>query len=239
MSPVPKIKKNSIVVRMAVVLAGLVVLAAAGYFLLVGPKKNEAKSLSSDITQLNSKIQAARSQATQAAGLSKILVADYNKLQTAMPGDPEVDELSLQLVSVAQAAGIRFDSITPGTPVDTSTYQVIPLTLVFQGSFDDLSNFLFRLQSLVLVENHKLSAAGRLFTVDEISFAQGEKGFPKIAATLQVDAYAFGHPATTASTGTSTSTTTSTTSTTSTTTTTSASAAGEGATTLATGGSQP
>lgn len=244
MSPMPalKLKKTSIVVRMAVVVGGLILLAVAGYFLLVGPKKHEAKSLSNDITELNSEITQARSQATQAAGLSKILVADYNKLQTAMPGSPQIDELSLQLFSVAQAAGVRFDSITPGTITDTSTYEVIPIALVFQGNFYELSNFLFRLQSLVLVENHKLSANGRLFTVDQISFSQGEGGFPKIAATLQVDAYSFGTSGTTGSAGTSTSTSTSETTTTSGTTTTSeslttsASAASEGATTLPTGG---
>jgi len=226
MSPAPASKKTPVAIRLAVVLAGLIVLAAAGYFLLVGPKKSQASSLSREITQLDQQIRDARTQATQAAGLSKILVADYNRLQTAMPSKPEVDELSLQLYSVAQATGIRFDSITPGTTVfDASTYQGIPVTLIFQGSFYDLSDFLYRLQSLVLVENRKLSAKGRLFTVDEVSFAEGENGFPQIAATLQVDAYVFGHPAATASSA-STSTTSTTTS----------SSSSEGTTTSATGG---
>jgi type IV pilus assembly protein PilO len=224
MSPVPTTKKTPVAIRLAVVLAGLVALAAAGYFFLVAPKKSDVNSLSKEITQLNQQIQDARSQATQAAGLSKILVANYYKLQTAMPSEPEVDELSLQLYSVAQDAGIRFDSITPGAVVDAPAYQVIPITLVFQGSFLDLSNFIYRLQSLVLVDNHKLSAKGRLLTVDQVSFAEGEGGFPKIAATLQVDAYAFGHSvATTSSAGASTTpattTPTTTTSTSSTTTT--------------------
>jgi type IV pilus assembly protein PilO len=211
MSPVPALKKTPVAIRLAVVLAGLVVLAAAGYFLLVAPQKSDANKLSKDITLLSQQIQDARSQATQAAGLSKILVADYNKLQTAMPGGLQMVELSLQLNSLAKATGIRFASITPGPVVDATTYQVIPITLVFQGSFYDLSDFLYRLQSLVLVENHKLSAKGRLFTVDQVSFAEGEAGFPQIAATLQVDAYVFGHPvATTSSASTSTTSTTTT-----------------------------
>jgi type IV pilus assembly protein PilO len=206
MSPAPTLKNTPVAVKLAIVLAGLVVLAAAGYFLLIGPKKSEANSLSQDITRLNQQILDARGQATQAAGLSKILVADLHKLQTAMPDDPKVDELSLQLYAVAKATGIRFDSITPGAVVDAAdgTYQVIPITLVFQGTFYDLSDFLYRLQSLVLVENHKLSAEGRLFTVDQVSFAEGADGFPKIAATLQIDAYAFGHPVATATSSAST-----------------------------------
>jgi type IV pilus assembly protein PilO len=223
MRPAPALKKTPVAIKLAVVLAGLVVLAAAGYFLVILPKKHEVKSLSQQITQLDQQILDARVQATQAAGLSKILVADYYKLQTAMPGEPEVAELSLQLYSVAQATGIRFDQIQPGTVADATTYQVIPITLVFQGSFYDLSDFLYRLQALVLVENHKLSAKGRLFTVDQVSFAEGDNGFPQIKATLAVDAYIFGHPVATASSATTapTSTDTTTTSTTPTTTTTS------------------
>ena len=232
MSPAPALKKTPVAIRLAVVLAGLIVLAVAGYFLLVGPKKSQVTLLSTEITQLNQKIQDAHTQATQGAGLSKIRVADLYKLQTAMPNQPEVDELSLQLYAIAKATGISFDSIKPGVVVDATTYQVIPITLVFEGSFYDLSDFLYRLQSLVLVENHKLSANGRLFTVDNISLAEGVNGFPQIAATLQIDAYVFGHPVATAS-STSTSTTSTSTSTTSTTSTTTTSSSSEGTTTSA------
>ncbi len=222
MSPAPALKKKTpVAIKLAVVLAGLLVLALAGYFLVILPKKHEVKSLSQQITQLDQQISDARVQATQAAGLSKILVANYYKLQTAMPSDPEVAELSLQLYSVAQATGIQFDQIQPGTVVDATAYQVIPITLIFQGSFYDLSDFLYRLQALVLVENHKLSAKGRLFTVDQVSLAEGDNGFPQIKATLAVDAYIFGHPVATASSTTPAAPTTTSTSTSPTTTTTS------------------
>lgn len=223
MSPLPNLKKTPVAIKLAVIVAGLIVLAAVGYFALVAPKKNESKLLTNQITELDNKIREARSEATQAAGLSKIRVATLYKLQTAMPNDPKVGELSLELYDVAKATGIRFDSIQPGDVKDTASYQVIPITLVFQGSFYNLSDFLYRLQSLVLVENHELIARGRLYTVDEVAFAEGEDGFPQIAATLKIDAYVFGHPivteANTAATGTPTSTSTTSTSTTSTTTT--------------------
>ncbi len=222
MSPAPTLKKTPVAIRIAVVLGGLIVLAAAGYFLLVQPKKKEANKASQEIVQLNQEIADAQAQATQAAGLSKILVADFNKLQTAMPGTAKMDEIYLQLDALTRATGVRFDNVQPGTPIDTSTYQVLPITLIFQGSFTNLSDFLLRLQSLVLVENHKLSASGRLFTVDQVSFSEGENGFPQIMATLQIDAYVYGHPPTSSATGptstTSTTTSTDTTSTTSTTT---------------------
>jgi type IV pilus assembly protein PilO len=228
MSPAPNLKKTPVAIRLAVVLGGLVVLAAAGYFFLVAPKKSEAKTLTQEIAQLDQQISEQRAQATTAAGLSKILVADYNKLQTAMPNEAKMDELGLQLNSLANDTGIRFDNFQPGTAVDTSSYQVLPITLAFQGSFDELTDFLYRLQSLVVVDNHRLSAKGRLFTVDQVSFAEAVDGFPQIAATLQVDAYTFGHPVATAATAATSTTSTTGTTTTSATGTTTTSATGGG-----------
>ena len=225
MSLAPNIKTTPVAVRLAVVVGGLILLALAGYFFLVAPKKSEAKSLNQDIARLDQQISEQHAQATAAAGLSKILVADFNKLQTAMPETPKMDELYQQLGVLANDTGIRFDGYQPGAVIDGSVYQVLPVTVTFQGSFDELSDFLYRLQSLVLVDNHKLSAKGRLFTVDQVSFAEGESGFPRIQATLQIDAYTFGHPVTTAVIAPST--TTGTTSTTGTT----PSAASEGTTT--------
>jgi len=237
MSPAPNLKKTPVAIRVAVVLGGLILLAAAGYFLLVGPKKKEAKSLTQEIAQLDQKISEQRAQATQAAGLSKILVADFNKLQSAMPSDPKMDEIYMQLYALANDTGIRFDNLQPGIAVDSSAYQVLPLMVTFQGSFDQLSDFVYRLQSLVLVDNHKLSAKGRLFTVDQVAFAEGDGGFPRIKATLQIDAYAFGHPVVTAANAAAPSTT-STTGTTDTTGTTTPSST-EGTATSATNGGGP
>ena len=235
MSLAPNMKKTPVAIRLAVVVGGLILLAAAGYFLLIAPKKNEVKSLTRDIALLEQQTSEQRAQTSQAAGLSKILVADYNKLQSAMPNEPKMDELFLQLYALANDTGIRFDNLQPGTVVDTSAYQVLPLTVTFHGSFDELSDFLYRLQSLVLVDNHKLSAMGRLFTVDQVSFAEGEDGFPQIAATLLIDAYAFGHPVVTAANAATPTTPTTGTSTTSTTGTTTSPSSG-GTTTSATGG---
>jgi len=217
MSPAPNMKKTPVAIRLAVVIGGLILLAVAGYFFLIAPKKNEVKSLNKEIVQLHQQISDQTAQATQAAGLSKILVADYNKLQSAMPSEPNMIELYQQLFALAKDTGIRFDGITPETAVDASAFQVLPITVTFQGTFDELSDFLYRLQSLVLVDNHKLSTKGRLFTVDQVAFTEGLNGFPQLAATLQIDAYAFGHPVVSASnTGTSTTTSTTSTSTTST-----------------------
>lgn len=199
MSPV-SIKRTPAVVRLAVVIGGLIVLAAGGYFILIQPLKSKASSLTKEIAAKTQEIADRKSQSQQAAGLSKILVADSIKLETAMPDSLEIPEVDLQLNEIARETGVSFNSITPGTVVDASSYQVIPLALTFEGNFYDLSDFLLRLQSLVLVENGKLVARGRLFTIDQVSFAEGSTGFPSISATVQVNAFVYGHPAAVTST---------------------------------------
>ena len=207
MSPAP-VKKTPTAVRLAVVIGGLIVLAAGGYLLLVQPLKSKTSSLTKEIAAKTQEINDRKSQSQQAAGLSKILVADYIKLKTAMPDNPEVPELYLQLDAIARDTGVSFNQITPADVVDASQYQVIPFALSFEGNFLHLSDFLRRLQSLVLVENGKLVARGRLFTIDQVSFAQGPLGFPDITAKVKVNAYVYGHPVTVATTGGTTGSTT-------------------------------
>jgi hypothetical protein len=75
-------------------------------------------------------------------------------------------------------------------------YQVVPITVIFDGNFFQLTDFLFRLRNLVDVRRGALAADGRLFTVDSVQFDQGQLKFPQVKATLTVDAYIYGTGAT-------------------------------------------
>src|SRR5262249_38867282 len=97
------------------------------------------------------------------------------------------------------------------------------------------ADLLYRLRSLVDVHGGRLDATGRLFTVDSLSFGESPLKFPRIQATLVIDAFVYGSgtptaatptPAATTSTGTTATTTGPTTTTTTSTPGTSASAAG-------------
>lgn len=187
-------KKMPLAVRLVIVVAGLVILAVGGYFLLVQPKKSEAKTLDSEIVDQKRQISDRHTQAQQAAGLSKILVADAFKLATAMPDEDQTAEAHLEINSIARATGVSYEGIQPGEVIDAAEYQVLPFQLTFQGTFYDLSDFLRRLQSTVLVENNELIAKGRLFTVDQVTFDEGDEGFPSIQASVHIYAYVYGHP---------------------------------------------
>jgi len=205
----------------------LLVLAAIGYLGLVKPQKGKAADLSTQIAAQENQIADARALLAKSKDAQKVRVADLFKLTKTMPDQPDEAGMVLELTNVARQSGITFDSIMPQGSTPLSGYQVVPITVIFDGNFFQLTDFLFRLRNLVDVRRGALAADGRLFTVDSIQFGEGKRKFPQVEATLTVDAYIYGTGATVsappqATTGTQGATTPGTTTPTTTTTTTTA-----------------
>ena len=202
--------------QIAITVAALLVLGALGYFALVRPQKGTASNLSKQIAAEQTQVDQARALLVKAKDAQKVRVADLFRLTKAMPDQPDEAGILLELNNVARQAGISFDSISPQGSTPLSGYQVVPINVVFNGNFFQLNDFLFRLRNLVDVRRGALAADGRLFTVDNINFDEGEAKFPQIQASLTIDAYIYGTGATvsappqahTASTGAPGSTTT-------------------------------
>jgi hypothetical protein len=206
--------------QIALVVVGVLVVAAAAYFGLIRPKKAEAARLQKETDAAKAQIDDYYAKTAAVKGRPKIRSADLFRLAKAMPGAADMSGVLLQLNQIAADTGITFQSIAPQNSVPISGYQAVPIHLTFEGNFYNLVDFLFRLRNLVDVEHGQLNATGRLFAIDTLSFDEAQGGFPQISATLVVDAFVYGTltPATATPT-----TTTSTTATTSTTTTTTAS----------------
>jgi len=187
-----KVKLNT---RTLGVIAGVCILlyAGAGYFLVVSPKKGEAARLDEAIAAANVKLVAARAAAAAAQDDTQpIAVADIFRLATAMPSSPDMPGILLELSRIAEETGIRFKSISPQSAVPVGAYQSVPIDVTFDGSFYALSDFLFRLRTLVSVRRGELHAAGRLFSVEAVDFSEAEAGFPMLAAVLKLQAYVYG-----------------------------------------------
>ena len=174
----------------------LLVLAAIGYFGLVKPQKGKAADLSTQIAAQENQIADARALLAKSKDAQKVRVADLFKLTKTMPDQPDEAGIVLELTNVARQSGITFDSIMPQGSTPLSGYQVVPITVIFDGNFFQLTDFLFRLRNLVDVRRGALAADGRLFTVDSIQFGEGKRKFPQVEATLTVDAYIYGTGAT-------------------------------------------
>jgi type IV pilus assembly protein PilO len=176
----------------AVVIVALLVVSAAGYFLLISPQRSKSAELAEEAQSIQTQIQTLRIANAQVRNAEPIRVADLFRVSKAMPDTDDMPGMLLELNRIARETGIRFESITPQEGADAGGYLRRPIDLVFDGNFYELSDFLFRLRSLVRVRGGELEATGRLFTVNSLNFVESEREFPRIKATLNVSAYVYG-----------------------------------------------
>ena len=176
----------------AIVGVAILAFAAAGYFMVVSPKKAESARLDEQIAVASLELRDAQAATAAQDDTQPIAVADIFRLSVAMPSTPDMPGILLELSRIADETGIRFKSITPQPALPIGAYQVVPIDVAFDGSFYALSDFLFRLRTLVTVRRGELHAAGRLFSVASVDFSESDRGFPLLAATLKLNAYIYG-----------------------------------------------
>jgi Tfp pilus assembly protein PilO len=177
---------------LAIVVVALLVVTLLGYFLLISPQRSKSAELVEEAQAIETQIQTLRIANAQVRKAEPIRVADLFRVSKAMPSTDDMPGVLLELNRIARETGIRFESITPQEATDAGGYQRRPIDLVFDGNFYELSDFVFRLRSLVRVRGGQLEATGRLFTVNSLNFAESERSFPRIKATLNVSAYVYG-----------------------------------------------
>jgi Tfp pilus assembly protein PilO len=177
------------------VIVALLVVGFLAHHFVVSPQGAKAAQIQQQIDATQAQIYKRKADLKAAGHPPTIAVADLFKLSRAMPDRADMPGIILTLSQVARESGISFDLIEPvvGAPADTSTsgYQSQRIHLLFNGSFYGLSDFLYRLRSLVVVHDGKLAAAGRLFNTDTVNFNVVEDAFPNISAELYVNAYVY------------------------------------------------
>jgi type IV pilus assembly protein PilO len=213
-----------------IIVGAVLVLGLAGWFLLVRPQGSKLTDLKSEAAEVQQKIDAYNQQVAAARSAPTIEVADVYRLAKAMPDRTDMPDLLLELSQLARDTGIRFDSISPQPSAVIGSYQVLPISVTFNGNFYNLADFLYRLRSLVTVHAGRLDATGRLFSVDTLTFNESPLKFPQIQASLLIDAFVYGAGAPAPTVAPPATDTTATTTTTSTTTTTEAAPTGASAT---------
>jgi Tfp pilus assembly protein PilO len=179
----------------ALVVVGLLVAGALGYFVLISPQRSDASALKTEIASVQSEIttrRVAQQNQPTTPTAPAIRAADVFRVTKAMPNRSDMPGVLLELNRIARDTGIRFESITPQDGADAGGFLRQPIDLVFEGNFYELSDFLYRVRTLVSVHGGQLRATGRLFTIRSLSFVEGERAFPQIKATLGVDAYVYG-----------------------------------------------
>lgn len=178
---------------LALSLAGTLVLALAVWFLAVSPKRSQASALDGTIAQAQAQLTALRAH-RPAPG--SVRASELPHLERALPDRTEMPSLVLQLARLAGASGVTLDTITPSVPVAVGAYEAVPMTVVVDGRFFGVRDFLRRVRSQVrLGKDGDVTASGRLFDVQAIDFQQTEPA-PQVRASLTMQAFVFSGGAT-------------------------------------------
>lgn len=187
---------------------GFVAVLAAGWFLAVSPKRQEASSLAVQVASAQDELARKRAELARPSVAIRVKANDLYRLSKALPGEVDPAGVILDLDRIAKRHGLTFWSLTPGRPVPNAGALQQPFSIEFEGRFTDVSQFLRDVRKLVAVKGGRLAVAGRVYAVDRLELGESSSGakFPIVKAAITVNAFSFA--GLTPSTGGATTTTT-------------------------------
>lgn len=167
------------------------VVALAGFLLVVRPQFSKSAKLDDQIASAQLELAGMR---TGSAKKPDIKAADLFQLARAMPDTPDMPGLLLELSHLANASSVELAGLQPGPAAAlTDGATAIPLQLTVQGSWSNVTTFLRNLRDNVRARAGRLAVAGRLFDVDSVQITPATAGpASDIQAVLAVNAFQYG-----------------------------------------------
>jgi len=180
--PMPK------AVVLALIVVGSLIFAFLGYTILVKPQKKKVVEVNAQIAEKQATLDQYRAEAAAVKALvaPKIRVADVYRLARAMPATEDMPDILIELDDVAKSAGIQLDSISPGGASGGNGFQIVPITVQFNGDYYSVTDLLYRLRTLVSVRHGQLEATGRLFAVKNVTLTPSGPG---LSANVSLETY--------------------------------------------------
>jgi type IV pilus assembly protein PilO len=146
---------------------GIVLVGVAFYFLLLSPLlgRLDAQAQARDDKQAQlAQLQQEVNELEEVRRNSPEIERQLLELSKRIPAQPEIPTLVVQIQEIANASGVTQLSIEPGTPAPPpggGDYSVVPITMTFKGTYDEMQDFLLRTRNLA-----------RLVTVTDISYCR-------------------------------------------------------------------
>ncbi|MDO8915436.1 MAG: type 4a pilus biogenesis protein PilO [Coriobacteriia bacterium] len=139
--------------KMLAVIALMAVVVIAGVALLIVPKFGEMSTLEAELQAANDQIAQTKgllAQLEQAKANASVTQAELLAIGNQFPEKPELPALVIELQDVSNAAGIRFDNITPSMPAPTAggQYSEVLITTSVTGAWPDVLDYLRRLNRM-------------------------------------------------------------------------------------------
>ena len=146
---------------------GIVLLIIIYYFLLLSPllqRLNEqAQARQSKQAQLE-QVQQQVNQLEEVRRQSPDIERQILELSKRIPAQPQIPTFVVQVQEIADASGVTQLSVDPEpstAPEGGGDYRVVPVTMQFQATYDEMQDFLLRTRNLA-----------RLVTVNNVSYCR-------------------------------------------------------------------
>jgi len=162
---VDRVDRNILILGILV----LIVLAVAYFFLLFSPLRQEYLDRYDERVQKEQKLAgleqsvAELENARRNAPEIERQILEYSK---RIPEQDEIPTLVVQIEQLAEGAGVTQLLITPEAPAPPpggGAFSVIPITMSFEGTYENMTDFLLRVRNL-----------SRLVTIDELTYEEVE-----------------------------------------------------------------
>ena len=186
----------------AAAFAAIAVAFLIGWFGLVSPQRSKSSDLDQKIADAKTQLVVAKADAHSRTGSKE--GASAIVLTRAMPARVAMPSVLRQLLRAAHRSDVRLDSVTPQAATPGTGYATVPLDLSVTGRYFAIQSFLHRLRTQTRVVGDHVKSSGRLFSVETVNLAAGEKDLPQLTATIHLNAFTYsGSPAAAAASATS------------------------------------
>jgi type IV pilus assembly protein PilO len=146
---------------------GIVIVVIGFYFLLLSPllqSLNEQAEARKDKQAQLEEVQQQVNELEDVRRNSPEIERQLLELSKRVPTQPQIPTLVVQVQEIADASGVTQLVVEPGdaaAPAGGGDYQVVPITMQFNGTYDQMQDFLLRTRNLA-----------RLVTVTDVSYCR-------------------------------------------------------------------
>ena len=149
---------------------GIVIVVIGFYFLLLSPllqSLNEQAQAREDKQAQLEQVQQEVNELEEVRRNSPEIQRQLLELSKRIPTQPQIPTLIVQVEEIADASGVTqlsVDPEPPTAPAGGGDYQVVPVTMSFDGTYDQMQDFLLRTRNLT-----------RLVTVTDVDYSVGAR----------------------------------------------------------------
>ena len=145
----------------------IVLVVVAYYFLILSPLLNKLDERAQERDDKESQLASLQQEVAQLEAIRREapeIQRQLLELSKRVPTQTEIPTLVVQIEEIADASGVtqlRIEPGTPGSPPGGGDFSVVPVTMSFNGTYEQMQDFLLRTRNLA-----------RLVTVQSVTFCR-------------------------------------------------------------------